>query len=251
MPSHRRWRASRRPWSGSVERDEETLARRAARGDHVSDESGTVSQEQYVEGSFRGARNSTGILQFHPGARYRLDNGETLSQSYVFYYLALVPSRSWSTTSIQGNAGEAIDFANSRPGRGYDVALDTIVRPTPHLQAELIYKLQELTVRGTNRQGHLFTAEVSRLRMIYSFSANSLLRLIGQYVDVSREPGRYLFPVPKHSGAFNGSLLYSYRLNWQTVLFAGYGDDRVLNDRADLLRADRSLFVKISYAIQR
>jgi len=228
-----------------------TNLRLAARGDHVSDESGTVSQEQYLEGSFRGARNSTGILQVHPGARYRLDNGETLSQSYVFYYLAVVPSRSWSTTSIQGNAGEAIDFANSRPGRGYDVALDTIVRPTPHLQAELIYKLQELTVRGTNDPGHLFTAEVSRLRMIYSFSANSLLRLIGQYVDVSREPGRYLFPVPKHSGAFNGSLLYSYRLNWQTVLFAGYGDDRILNDRADLLRADRSLFVKISYAIQR
>jgi hypothetical protein len=41
-----------------------------------------------------------------------------------------------------------------------------------------------------------------------------------------------------------------YRLNWQTVLSAGYGDDRVLNERAELLRADRTLFVKVSYAFQ-
>ena len=94
---------------------------------------------------------------------------------------------------------------------------------------------------------------MTRLRLIYSFSASSLLRAIGQYVDVTREPQRYTlpFPVPRHSGSFSGSLLYSYRLNWQTVLFAGYGDDRILNDRADLLRADRSVFVKVSYAIQR
>lgn len=39
---------------------------------------------------------------------------------------------------------------------------------------------------------------------------------------------------------------------WQTVLFAGYGDDRVLNNVGnDLVKLDRSFFFKVSYAIQR
>jgi len=220
-------------------------------GDHISDEQGTVSQEQFLEGSFRATHNSLALLQIHPGARYRLDNGETLSESYVTWQYTANPSRSFSNITFQGDAGEAIDFANSRPGRGFDTLIDAIVRPTPHTQAELICKLQELSVRGTDNPGHLFTAEVYRVRLVYSFSAKSLLRLVGQYVDVTREPQRYVYSVPRHAGSFNGSLLYSYRLNWQTVLFAGYGDDRILNERADLLRADRSLFVKVAYAIQR
>jgi hypothetical protein len=228
-----------------------TNYRISAHGDHVSDADGTVSQEQYVSGSFRAIRNSLVLLEIHPGARYRLDNGETLSESYLAYLVTANPSRTFSNLTLNGSAGEAIDFANSRPARGYDTSIDAIFRPTQHLEAELILKHQELSVRGTADPGHLFTAEVSRVRLNYSFSASSQLRAIGQYVDVSREPQRYLFPVPRHSGSFGGSLLYSYRLNWQTVLFAGYGDDRVLNDRADLLRADRSLFVKVSYAIQR
>jgi len=51
--------------------------------------------------------------------------------------------------------------------------------------------------------------------------------------------------------AYLGSLLYSYKLNWQTLLFVGYGDDRILAERGDLLRGGRTLFVKVSYAFQR
>ena len=228
-----------------------TNYRIAVRGDHISDDQGLVSQEQYVEGSFRATHNSLWLLQIHPGAKYRLDNGQTLSENYAYWQYTANPSRTWSNITFTGDIGDSIDFANNRPGRGWDTTIDAIFRPTPHLQTELLYKRQDLSVRETANPGHLFTAEVERLRLVYSFTANSLLRLIGQYVDVSRVPDRYIFKVPKHSGSFNGSLLYSYRLNWQTVLFAGYGDDRILNERTDLLRADRSFFIKISYAIQR
>ncbi len=228
-----------------------TNYRLSVHADHVSDDVGTVSQEQYLSGSFRAIRNSLVLVELHPGARYRLDDHRTLSQSYVAYLVTANPSRTFSNLTLNGSAGEMIDFANSRPARGYDTSIDAIFRPTPHLQAELILKRQELSVRGTDNPGHLFTAEVTRVKLNYSFSASSQLRAIGQYVDVSRETGRYLFRVPRHSGSFNGSLLYTYRLNWQTVLFAGYGDDRILNERTDLLREQRSLFVKVSYAIQR
>ena len=229
-----------------------TNYRVSAHADHISDKDGTVSQEQYLSGSFRAVRNSLVLVELHPGARYRLDDGRTLSETYIAYLITANPSRTFSNLTLNGSAGEAIDFANGRPGRGYDTSIDAIFRPTRHLETEVILKRQELTVRGNDHPGHLFTAEVTRVRLNYSFSASSQLRAIGQYLDVTREPDRYRFKVPRHSGTFNGSLLYSYRLNWQTVLFAGYGDDRTIDQRTDdLIGLQRSVFVKVSYAIQR
>jgi hypothetical protein len=77
------------------------------------------------------------------------------------------------------------------------------------------------------------------------------LRLIGQYVSTRRDPTLYAFEVPAHSGDFSGSALFSYRLNWQTALFVGYGDERSLDEREHLARTERQLFVKLSYAFQR
>ena len=50
--------------------------------------------------------------------------------------------------------------------------------------------------------------------------------------------------------AVQGSGLFSYKLNWQSVLFVGYGDDRVEDTLANLQPFRRSLFIKLSYAFQ-
>jgi hypothetical protein len=42
----------------------------------------------------------------------------------------------------------------------------------------------------------------------------ALLRLIVQYSGVDRRPSLYTFAVPRRSGDFLGSLLYSYKLNY-------------------------------------
>jgi len=46
-------------------------------------------------------------------------------------------------------------------------------------------------------------------------------------------------------------VLYSYKLNWQTVLFAGCGDERLLLEDDRLAPYGRSLFFKVSYAFVR
>jgi hypothetical protein len=99
--------------------------------------------------------------------------------------------------------------------------------------------------------GRLYSANVERLKATYSFSSKSLVRIIGQYVSTDRNPALYTFDVRAHDGSFLGSILYSYKLNWQTVLFVGYGDDRILTENNDLAKVDRTLFLKISYALQR
>jgi hypothetical protein len=78
-----------------------------------------------------------------------------------------------------------------------------------------------------------------------------LIRLIGQYVETTRDPTLWTFPVLAKDGGFAGSALFSYKLNWQTVLFLGYGDNRTLEENGALTRADRQFFLKVSYAFQR
>jgi hypothetical protein len=74
--------------------------------------------------------------------------------------------------------------------------------------------------------------------------------LIGQYSSVDRDPSLYGFPVAEKDGFFSGSALFSFKLNWQSVLFLGYGDDRTLSPDDDLEKSGRSLFLKVSYAFQ-
>jgi len=45
--------------------------------------------------------------------------------------------------------------------------------------------------------------------------------------------------------------LVAYKINWQSVLFAGYGDTRELSDRHQIEPSSRQFFVKVSYAVQR
>ncbi len=57
--------------------------------------------------------------------------------------------------------------------------------------------------------------------------------------------------MPEHSGTYSGSALFAYKLNWQSVMYVGYGDDRDLSELNRLEQTDRSFFVKMSYAFQR
>ena len=69
-------------------------------------------------------------------------------------------------------------------------------------------------------------------------------------VGDARNPALYDYPVPEKVGGLTGSVLFAYKLNWQSVLYVGYGDDRVLTQRRGLQPAQRNFFLKVSYAFQ-
>jgi hypothetical protein len=193
-----------------------------------------------------GAKNLQAFLNVRPGEKV-LVGKELLQQSYANLFLQFDPSRRFTRVVFQLRAGQSIDFANGRVGNGPSAQVAVTFRPIDQTTFEVDANREWLNVAG----GPLYTAQVERIRALYSFTANSLIRAIVQYNDVNRNATRYTFPVPQHSGAFLGSLLYSYKLNWQTVLFVGYGDDRTLTAQNDLIKQDRSVFFKVSYAIQR
>jgi hypothetical protein len=147
--------------------------------------------------------------------------------------------------------GQIIDIVNVRVGHGADLSLSVVLRPTNHVSLDLLSSWQWLNVPvETGGTALLFTAQVERAKLVYNFSARLYLRLIGEYVGNRQDPALYVVPVPPRSGSFSGSALLAYRLNWQTALFAGYGDDREELVTGRLVPSTRQLFVKLSYAFQ-
>ncbi len=45
-------------------------------------------------------------------------------------------------------------------------------------------------------------------------------------------------------------MLFAYKLNWQSVLFLGYGEDRAIDADGGLDRTGRQFFLKVSYAFR-
>ncbi len=177
--------------------------------------------------------------------------GRTLPRKQLAYFVQVDPSRRITRVGANGFFGEEIDFANARVGRGGNVTGSATLRPTDHLTLDVNSAVSWLNVDDGGRRQRLFTAQVQRLKATYNFNPRAFLRLIGQYVNVDRDSSLYATSVPERSAGFSGSALFSYRINWQTALFLGYGDERALDAFQDLARTDRQIFAKLSYAFQR
>jgi len=190
-----------------------------------------------------GIKNTNFVVLLRAGEKIRVED-QLLEQNYVRVNYQFDPHRRVPRITLALRFGEQIDFDNAREGDGTSLSIGATVRPHDRLDLQLTTARDTLDVAG----GRLFTARIERVRGQYSFSAKSLVRVIAQYVTTERDPSLYTFPVLRHSGSFLGSVLYSYKLNWQTVLFFGYGDDRVLDENENLQRTGRSLFFKVSYA---
>jgi hypothetical protein len=186
-----------------------------------------------------GAKNLQFSALFRPREKILVD-GQLLEQTYGTFFVQFDPSRRLPRITLDTRFGQQIDFGGARVGNGAFIGLAATVRPHDRLDLQFNVNREWLDVDSAR----LFTADVQRVRAQYSFSSKSMLRVIAQYVDTEFGDGT-------HDGSFLGSVLYSYKLNWQTVLFAGYGDDRVLTETNDLQKAGRSLFFKVSYAFLR
>jgi hypothetical protein len=187
----------------------------------------------------------------------RVRSGERVfSMEKLFYTAEWTPSRVFSRVSINGEIGDQVDFANHRPGSGGTLNLFSAIRPSDHLELRIDASRRWLDVDEGDARGRLLTANVARLRGQYTFNARSYLRLIGQWAETERDPALYLREVPARDGGLSGSALFAYKLDWQTVLFLGFNDDRALLVAEDgrnesFEPSGRQVFLKVSYAFQR
>jgi Domain of unknown function (DUF5916) len=194
----------------------------------------------------------SGFMQFRYEPSHVRAGDELFPRQQFVWYARISPSRRLQNLGVDGFLGQDADYVNVRLGRGGTVNLNATLGATDHLVFDLIANTTWLHVddsAGVNRP--LFTSRVERVRANYTFTPRSFVRLIGQYVSTDRDPSLYLTPTTAHDGFFSGSVLFAYKINWQSVMFFGYGDDRTLDQQQQLQKFDRQLFVKVSYAFQR
>jgi hypothetical protein len=146
--------------------------------------------------------------------------------------------------SLSLNRGGEIDFVNTQAGDLLQISPTVRYDLGRHLRAQLSQVYQRLDVGD----GNLFTANLTQLSGIYQLNVRTFVRAILQYTDVKRNPALYLTAVDESTKALFSQLLFSYKLNPQTVLFLGYSDDSAADQRIDLTRADRTFFLKLGYA---
>lgn len=193
---------------------------------------------------FRGKWGSDGWIQYRVSHRERA--GDRLIDSpFLQWSLHAAPSRLVPSLDFRGSFGGMIDYAGERPGRGDSLTASAALRPTDHLELQSDTQHQRLRLRSGEP---VFTALVERLKTTYTFNSRSLVRLIGQYSGFDQ---RNFDERDGRSGSLSTSALYGYKLNWQTVFFVGYGDQRLLDEDAVYRRDGRSIFMKVAYAFQR
>jgi hypothetical protein len=161
----------------------------------------------------------------------------------------------WLTrVSVDASYGRDVDFTRARPGHGGIVNFNATVRPTDHIQLDVLATRQWLDVADGATESRLFTAQVQRLRAVYTFNRRSFLRLIGQRTAQRNDPALYglVPPVPAKDAGVDFSALFAYKLNWQSVLFFGYQEQHAYSpSTTDVELAGRVIFLKVSYAFQR
>jgi hypothetical protein len=241
--------------AGYTFRPEKGLLRRLrafALVDRSTERDGDLIFRQISLGTGFDARWNSFVRLRYSHDRVRAGDKVLPRQQFV-YVVNVSPSQKVARVDLEGFVGEEVDFANARTGTGANVIVRATLRPTDHLELAFNDSRRWLNVQDeAGVRGRLFTARVDRLRATYTFTSRLFVRGIGQYVETRRTPSLYLSAVEPKSASFSGSALFAYKLNWQTVLFVGYGDNRTFLPETDALeREDRQFFLKLSYAFQR
>ena len=141
--------------------------------------------------------------------------------------------------------GDQTDFANIQLGEYLEINPGVTWRPGNRTEVDLSHRYSTLEVEG----GRLFEANQTELRAVYQINLRMFVRAILQYTDIARNPALYKDEVDAKTEQLFPQLLFSYKLNPQTVFFIGYSDNRTADDgNPDLTQQDRTLFTKIGYA---
>jgi len=170
--------------------------------------------------------------------------GEVFDISQGKAYARVQPSGSLILT-FSTSIGNQIDFVNRRQGRQFTLNPMVTYSTGRHFSMSLDHVYQRFNVDA----GRLYTANVSNLTAIYQFNRRAFLRTILQYVHYDYNAGNYTFPIDPEFKHLFTQVLFSYKVNPQTVLFLGYSDDHYGYLQTPLTQTNRTFFLKIGYAL--
>ena len=183
------------------------------------------------------------------GAESQLEDDVLFDMNEVAFFFQATP-RSGLSLQFFAKLADQIDFANTR------LADQVVIEPSFswNISRSLLARVNSVFVSLDTKEGEkIFDASVIDARLTWQFSVRSFLRMTIQHSEVDRNLSAYDADIvddyDANSKNVGRQLLYSYKINPQTVFFLGYSDQYVDEDDLDgLTISDRSLFMKIGYA---
>ncbi|MEM9304466.1 MAG: DUF5916 domain-containing protein, partial [Pseudomonadota bacterium] len=211
--------------------------------DETEDQSGLLlERELEAEIGVQGPLQS--YLEVGAGVRERFWDGVLFDEDFYYFYGEAQPV-SGLYVELFTRFGDQIDFANTALGEQTRYSPEVRWNLGKHWQFDLRHTYQTLERDG----GTVFTANQSDFRIAYQFDLRQRLRLTLQYTDVERDPTLYVNDVDERFRDLSTQLIYSYKVNPRTVLYAGYSDSSIETDEVDSLTTmGRTLFMKVGYA---
>lgn len=226
--------------------------RLGAAGEFVYDHDGTLTDRGLTLGAlFQGdLETQLNVHGIFSRTFYQGRNFDTASAAAAFR----VRPFSGSELGVQGEAGQGIDYANTRLAHVLSIGPYGSFSLLGHLNTVLSHAYERLSLGGQT----IYTANLSQAKLVWNFSVRSFVRAILQYQDLAQNPAMYTDPVDTKSRGLFTQFLFSYKLNPRTVLFLGYSDNALGGvfdgglgpGRVGLTRTDRTFFLKIGYALQ-
>ncbi len=210
--------------------------------ERIEDQDGLVTDEGVnLFATMNGPLQSFADLTI--GDREELFLGERFDTSFQELFYQIKPTGR-ANLAFQVRNADAIDFTNVQPAEEFSFTTALQFRLGRHVDWTLQHQIQTLDVDG----GELFEVNLAQTEIVYQFNVRTFVRGIFQYQTIDRDPSLYTVPVDGEDEDLFTQLLFSYKINPRTVLFAGYSDNRFGFDDISLTQIDRTLFLKLSYA---
>ncbi|HPW54372.1 MAG: carbohydrate binding family 9 domain-containing protein [Thermoanaerobaculaceae bacterium] len=209
----------------------------------TTDHTGRVTDQAFaVFANYQGPLQSMVDLRLARAKEYY--DGVTYDQDQVFLFYNLRVNGTF-TTSLAARFGDSIDYENRRAATVTYLAPGFTLDLGRHLALTVDHTLENLEVH----EGRLYRANLTQAKAVYQFNTRAFLRLILQHLDLryNRKLQINQSPSPKDRTLFS-QLMFSYKLNPQTVFFLGYSDNRGDTDRIALMLRSRTVFAKLGYA---
>ncbi len=202
--------------------------------------------EREVEGYFN--INAARETFFNIGAvsRERFWNGQLFDETF-FTSFSETTVRPGFRAGMFLRSGDMLDLSASRMGQGVVWEPYVTLDIGRGINLNVNYSQQQLRRDG----GTAFDAKVLDSRLSWQFDPRQRLRLSVQASDIERDPSLYTRPVNRRGRDVASQLLYSYKLNPRSAVYAGYSQGGYSDDlQNDLFANNRNVFLKLSYAWQ-
>lgn len=175
------------------------------------------------------------------------DNSQTFSLNKLTLYGEFQPTAR-IYLGLRYICGDEIDYRNDRAGkiRGLNTYLQ--INATDHLFLNLYQNFSKLDAD----HAQVYKERLTDLRISYQFDVKNGLELSLVYADIDRNETNNPFVDNSNLGKtkqLSTKLIYSYKLNSQSVFYLGYSDNSMQDHRLSRLeRQQKTFFSKISYA---